>query len=201
MSVAAAVEVVGAAGRAPAGAGAPSGVEVPVGLGAGPCRARPRPARAVRIGSALRPRVRPLADVLAELVRSPATPPAAPSGPATPVPPVEPAPPAPAADPRLREVVVRLLQAVVEVLDGARPPGHLRRVGDEGVLDGIVALVPPPGRPRRPRSRLRGVRVCPVAPAAVEVAGVVHGERRARALAGRLEHDGQGWRFTALDVL
>lgn len=167
---------------------------------AGPCRPRTTPARAARVGPAPRPRVRPLGEVLAELVRTPPesaralAPVAAPTVPAAPV------VPAPDGEPATRAMVLRLLQAVVEVLDGVRPPAQLRRYCDEDLHDEVAALVPPPSVARG-RSRLRGVRLCGVGPDVVEAAGVVHRPGRGRALAARLERHAGGWRFTALDVL
>lgn len=168
---------------------------------AGPCRERTSPARAARVGSPPRPRVRPLGEVLAELVRTP--PERAPAlAPATALAaPVTATVTTPGSDdPATRAVTLRLLQAVVEVLDGVRPAAHLRRHCTEELGDATAALAPPPSVARG-RSRLRGVRLCPVGPHAIEAAGVVHRPGRSRALAARLERDAGSWRFTALDVL
>lgn len=166
------------------------------------------PARVRRVGEVPVPRVRPLADVL----------------------PRHPRPtPRPGADPgartrqaqdeldrvaaALRPVAARLLTAVADVLAGRRPPAHLDGLLAPAALATLVRAAPRPGtrRPDVPAPRgsapgagLRGLRVCAVDRRAVEVAAVVHGRDRVRALAARLERDDDGpadpgrWRLVAL---
>ncbi|WP_433786634.1 Rv3235 family protein [Actinomycetospora sp. CA-101289] len=164
------------------------------------------PARVRRVGDVPVPRVRPLADVLPRHPR--------------------PTPP-PSADARtrqaqdeldrvaaaLRPVAARLLTAVADVLAGRRPPAHLDGLLAPAALATLVRAAPRPGARRpdaasargaAPGAGLRGLRVCAVDRRAVEVAAVVHGRDRVRALAARLERDGDGpadpgrWRLVAL---
>ena len=163
------------------------------------------PARVRRVGEVPVPRVRPLADVLPAPARRAQD-------------------PGPAARTRraqdeldrlgaaLRPVAVRLLTAVADVLAGRRPPGHLETLLAPAAFEALARAAPPPGarragpgRPPGPAAPgLRGMRVCAVDPRAVEVTAVVHGRDRVRALAARLERDGEGpadpgrWRLVAL---
>ncbi|GAA4785915.1 hypothetical protein GCM10023200_19830 [Actinomycetospora chlora] len=168
------------------------------------------PGRARRVGAVPVPRVRPLAEVL------PAPRPAAVPDTVAPDPAV-----ARAQDEldrlaaALRPVAARLLAVVADVLAGRRPPGHLAELATPGVAT-TLARAAPTVRPVRPRAvpapgttpgtatGLRGLRVCAVGPRAAEVAAVVHGRDRVRALAARLERVDDGpadpgrWRVTAL---
>jgi len=167
------------------------------------------PARVRRVGEVPVPRVRPLADVLPRHPR-PAT------------------PPDPDARTRhaqdeldrvaaaLRPVAARLLTAVADVLAGRRPPAHLDGLLAPAARATLVRAAPRPGTrrpavsaprsgtPGAPGAGLRGLRVCAVDRRAVEVAAVVHGRDRVRALAARLERDDDGpadpgrWRLVAL---
>ncbi len=154
------------------------------------------PARSGRVGAPVRPRVRPLAEVLGEIGPTP-----------PPIPPVTTPPDRDQA--RLdhlahavRPVVARLLTAVLEVLDARRPVAHLAALADPAVL---AALAAERARPRRGEGRLRGLRICPVSPDALEVAAVVARGERAQAVAGRLEHAAGApegaWRIAALVLL
>ncbi len=166
------------------------------------------PARVRRVGEVPVPRVRPLADVLAHHPR-PAPPPGADPGART----------RRAQDEldrvaaALRPVAARLLTAVADVLAGRRPPAHLDGLLAPAALATLVRAAPrpgarrpdvPPPRTGAPGAGLRGLRVCAVDRRAVEVAAVVHGRDRVRALAARLERDDDGpadpgrWRLVAL---
>ncbi len=178
---------------------------------AAPCEA---PARARRMDVRPLPRLRPLAELLAE------------SGAG--VTPTEEAPQAhddgvaggPAWDAALQAataqvgpLAVGLLTAAAEVLDGRRPLEHLLRRCPaqfrERVRTGLARVGS--GFPRG--ARVRGLRLCPVvgtpgpdgAPGlAVEVAAALCGDggQRARAAAARFELDAtRTWRPTELTVL
>jgi hypothetical protein len=166
----------------------------------------PAPARVRRVGEVPVPRVRPLADVLPHHPR-PAPPPGADPGART----------RQAQDEldrvaaALRPVAARLLTAVADVLAGRRPPAHLDGLLAPAALAALVRATSRPGvaptRPPRgnaPGPGLRGLRVCAVDRRAAEVAAVVHGRDRVRALAARLERDDGGpadpgrWRLVAL---
>lgn len=157
------------------------------------------------------PRLRPLADVLAEW-RGSAEVSAEPA--------VEPDPEAggPAWDAALEAatsqvgpLAVALLTAVAEVLDGRRPVAHLARLCPPALVARLQAGL---GRARSgfPRgARVRGLRLCPVVGSpgsggvpglAVEVAAALAGEGRARAAVARFELDAtRTWRVTELAVL
>jgi hypothetical protein len=147
------------------------------------------------VGAVARPRVRPLVEVLSEVAPAPAPPPPDVA---------EPDPDQQRLDldhlaRAVRPVAARLLTAVVEVLDARRPVAHLAARADATVL---AALATARARPRRPEGRLHGLRVSPVTPRAVEVAAVVVRDKRAQAVAARLEHaidapEGT-WRITVL---
>jgi hypothetical protein len=112
----------------------------------------------------------------------------------------------------LRPVAVRMLTAVADVLAGRRPPAHLDALLTADALETLARAAPPPGaRGARTRTRpagvgatVRGLRVCAVGSRAVEVAAVVPGPDRVRALAARLERADDGpadpgrWRVVVL---
>ncbi|MDD7940036.1 Rv3235 family protein [Actinomycetospora lutea] len=165
------------------------------------------PARARRVGAVPAPRVRPLDEVLAE--------------------PSPPTRPAPVLDPwraqheldrlaaSLRPLAARLLTAVGDVLAGRRPARHLDTLLTPDALATLARAAPSPGtpgasgspgrtRPGPAGAALRGLRVCAVGPRAAEVAAVVPGHERVRAVAARLERADDGpadpgrWRLVAL---
>lgn len=163
-----------------------------------PCRT---PRRTVRVGPLPRPRVRPLTEVLAALARDRAT--AVPEAVASPR-----REPAPAPDPladltrvhdAARPAAVRLFGAVAEILDGRRPPAHLRGLCDDALYASTVSRLAP-SRPSPSRSRVRGVRVCAVSAVAAEISAVLHRGAEARGVAARLERTDRGWRLSALVV-
>ncbi|MEJ2885395.1 Rv3235 family protein [Actinomycetospora aeridis] len=155
------------------------------------------PARARRVGAAPVPRVRPLDEVLAAG-------PAHDDGPAddgsVPVRRVQDELDRLAA--ALRPVAARLLTAVGDVLAGRRPARHLGTLLAPDALAALVRAAPGPAAVRAGTSRapsaggaggaVRGLRVCAVGLRAVEVAAVVPGHDRVRAVAARLERADDG---------
>jgi hypothetical protein len=101
-------------------------------------------------------------------------------------------------------VALRVLSAVAEVLDGVRPVAHLAGVCPEAVLTRLGARVPAGRRPGR--TRVRGLRMCPLVTAgsepvpAVEVAAALSAATRTRAVAARFELRDDGWRLVELVV-
>lgn len=202
------------AGPVPAGGGAdpaplPAGVRPREG-------GRTRPALARLMDRRPHPRLRRLADVLAERAQrrpvddEPRTEPTDASTPAW-----EAA--LAGARSQVGPVALRVLAAVAEVLDGRRPPEHLGRIGPPGLVERVRAAADTgPGLPRG--ARVRGLRMCPVlAPVAggtpvlaVEVAAALCAPApddgpppRARAVAARFElgTDRTTWRLTELLVV
>ena len=102
----------------------------------------------------------------------------------------------------------RLARAIAEVATGERPAaqlhGHVtREVQTYLSLRGQSVARHPSSRQTRGTTRLRsvrGVRVCPVAPGVVEASAVLIGSDRARALALRLEAQGDQWVATAVHL-
>ncbi len=191
----------------------PAGGGTGVAPGARPreLRASTAPSRARRMDRRPRPRLRPLAEVLAELGEPP--PPIGGSSPAR-----SEGVGGPAWDAALATaaaqvgpLAVGLLTAAAEVLDGRRPLGHLARLCPPSLQDHVRATVvrAAPGFPRG--ARVRGLRVCPVVgragpdrtgTLAVEVAAALRGAQRTRAAAARFElDDTRTWRVTDLTVL
>ena len=204
MSVTASEIVPGPAGGGP-GAGAAHALLRP--REASACGA---PARATRMDRRPRPRLRPLAEVLAELGEPAAAvdrPPADGEGVGGPAWDAALA----TAAAQVGPLAVGLLTAAIEVLDGRRPLGHLARLCPPALQDPVRVTVERagPGFPRG--ARVRGLRVCPVvgkagpdgvATLAVEVAAALRGPQRTRAAAARFELDGaRTWRVTELAVL
>lgn len=198
--------------------GGRTGTAPVVGPGLRPREARvcASPARARRIDRRPRPRLRPLAEVLAEHAGSADRP--ASAGPDPDGTPLEMGGPAwdaalEAAAAQVGPLAVGLLTTVAEVLDGRRPLAHLTRLCPPSWDERGRALVEraAPGFPRG--ARVRGLRVCPVVGApgpdgtariAVEVAAALCGDggRRARAAAARFELAGaRTWRVAELAVL
>lgn len=204
------------AGPAPAGGGTDPGLLPP---GVRPReRARTRPALARLMDRRPHPRLRRLADVLAERAQQ--------RRPVDDEPPTAPADaPTPAweaalagARSQVGPVALRVLAAVAEVLDGRRPPEHLGRICPPAIVDRVRVAATGAGLPRG--ARVRGLRMCPVlAPVpggtpvlAVEVAAALCAPGpddrpgpppRARAVAARFElgTDRTTWRLTELLVV
>ncbi|HZN71699.1 MAG TPA: Rv3235 family protein [Micromonosporaceae bacterium] len=102
-----------------------------------------------------------------------------------------------------RRAAHRFLAISLEVLDGYRPPGHLRpltspleftRVADE------IARAARRGSPP-PRVRLRELRVCEPRPGIAEIAAVVGRGSRRWAMAVRLERRQSRWLCTTAVVI
>ncbi|MDD7935531.1 Rv3235 family protein [Actinomycetospora straminea] len=179
------------------------------------------PRRARRVGEVPTPQVRPLAEVLAG---APPAPRVAPDPDARTRRAQDELDRLAAA---LRPVAARLLTAVGDVLAGRRPATHLEALLAPEALAALARAAPGAGGPgvggpgargpagtAAPRGTtgarggigptLRGLRVCAVGPRAVEVAAVVPGPDRVRAVAARLERTDDGaahpgrWRVVAL---
>ena len=102
-----------------------------------------------------------------------------------------------------------LVQAVIEVLAGARPIGQLARWLSPEVQGQLrrqrtAAVTPRPasatGRGNRGRA-VRSVHICSPAAGVVEATVVIGGGQRSRAVALRLEAVGGQWRCTRLAIL
>lgn len=94
-----------------------------------------------------------------------------------------------------------LVQSLLEVLAGDRPPQQVMRWLDLPVYDGLqTALRSQPRRPGPP-GVVRSVHVCRPAPEVAEVTVVVGLGARFRAVALRLEGVGTRWRCTRLAIL
>lgn len=102
----------------------------------------------------------------------------------------------------------RIARAIAEVATGERPAGQLqghvsREVQTYLTLRGQSVARHPSSRATRGTTKLRtvrGVRICPVAPGVVEASAVLIGSDRARALALRLEAQGDRWVATAVHL-
>jgi len=98
----------------------------------------------------------------------------------------------------------RLVQVVVEVMCGQRPPVQLLRWTSESVYDDVLAQTLPNPRPgtscARRRPRVSSVRVCEPVDGVAELSAVVHGQHRVQALALRLEGRDGRWQVTALEA-
>ena len=120
------------------------------------------------------------------------------------------------ADARL--AVRRFVQLCLEVLNGYRPPAHLRRLALPGEAAGVVAqgvvgaqrvaalrkAAQPPGRrpPRRPPPvAVLRLRLCEPRPGAVEAAVALVMEERTWAMAFRMELHHQSWSATTLRLI
>jgi hypothetical protein len=90
----------------------------------------------------------------------------------------------------------RLLMFVVEATDGRRPQAQLAGLLSSGAMD-EVSRVLRPGR----HTRLGRLHTCRVSESAVEVAATITQNTRVRALAARLELDGETWKCTLFRVL
>lgn len=109
------------------------------------------------------------------------------------------------ADPPVRPWACKFVQALVEVLAGARPVSQLLQWTSPDVYDrvrrraGVPGGWPPESRaPGRPR--VHSVRLHQPEAHITEVCAVVRGGGRARAMALRLEAAGRHWRCTALEL-
>lgn len=106
--------------------------------------------------------------------------------------------------PPAREWGRRLVQVVVEVLCGQRPPTQLLRWTAQNVYDEVLAQTLPRPRPGSPaprrRSRISSVRVCEPVDGVAELSAVVHGQHRVQALALRLEGRDGRWQVTAIET-
>ena len=104
--------------------------------------------------------------------------------------------------------VARMAQACAEVAYGARPAGQLKRWVHRAPLDMLArhgeCVVKHPssreGRFDRTFHVVRGIRVLQVTDSAYETSAVLIGSRRARAIAMRLEWQGDAWLVTAVQV-
>lgn len=98
----------------------------------------------------------------------------------------------------------RLVQAMVEVLSGVRPPAQLARWTSPDVYAGLQRRIAPRGRPARVeagrRPVVRSVHVCQPADGVVEACAVLVGGSRVRAVALRLEGLDGRWRMTAVQL-
>lgn len=108
--------------------------------------------------------------------------------------------------PDARATAASMVQAVVEVLAGTRPPSQLTRWLAVDVLAAVhrrAALATRmrrgPAAPQR-AAVVRAVRVCHPRDGVVEAAAVVTGDDRVRAVALRLEGLDGRWRVTALEI-
>lgn len=118
--------------------------------------------------------------------------------------PADPARPVPAG----RAAALRFVGAFLEVINGHRPPAHLRPL--IGVHESLVlmdelagalaAVFGPRGRPTRVY-RLRRLRTCQPHEDAIEAAAVLGDASHARALAARLDRRPAGWQCTAFRLL
>jgi hypothetical protein len=117
-------------------------------------------------------------------------------------------PPVPPADPpgptsEARRAARRFMAICVEVLDGYRPPGHLRPLTSPAefakVTEEIARAVRRGAAP--PRLRLRELRVCEPRPGIAEIAAVLGRGPCVWAMAVRLEHRHARWLCTVAVVI
>jgi hypothetical protein len=100
----------------------------------------------------------------------------------------------------------RFVSALVEVIDGDRPPAQLARWTSRAVFQSVTRYSQAAGRTRvRRRSRtgreqVASVRVSQPAEGAMEVSARIRCGDRFRALAARLDAVDGGWRCTALQL-
>ena len=100
----------------------------------------------------------------------------------------------------------RLVQGLVDVLSGERPPGQLTRWLTPGVLAAVNAHANASNRADvtvrrlRTRRRIGSIHVSTPTDGVVEACAVIVGTKRSRAMALRLEGLDGRWRCTALDV-
>jgi hypothetical protein len=97
----------------------------------------------------------------------------------------------------------QLVQAMVEVLSGVRPPAQLARWTSPDVYAGLQRRVRAPGRASHAgarRSVVRSVHVCEPVDGVVEACAVLVDAERVRAIALRLEGVDGRWRMTAVQL-
>ncbi|MGI5213921.1 Rv3235 family protein [Plantactinospora sp. CA-290183] len=114
------------------------------------------------------------------------------------------------ATPEARQAARRFLDTCLEIVNGHRPIGHLRRLSSpqeaadivEQLSSGAARLCarPRPGRPA-PAVRLRRMRVCEPRPGVAEAAAVVDIADRTRAVAFRMERRRGNWLAISIEVL
>ncbi len=108
--------------------------------------------------------------------------------------------------PDARATAASMVQAVVEVLAGTRPPAQLTRWLAVDVLAAVHRRAALATRIRRGRAVpqrsavVRAVRLCSPRDGVAEAAVVVTGDDRVRAVALRLEGLDGRWRVTALEI-
>lgn len=109
------------------------------------------------------------------------------------------------------EWIARIARAVAEVGSGERPPGQLTRWVERRQLAmlaarGAAVQQHPSTRAQQHRravrgaSKVRSIRVCPVADGVVETSAVLIGGQRARAIALRFELLEESWIVTAASL-
>ncbi len=94
-----------------------------------------------------------------------------------------------------------LVQSLLEVIAGDRPPQQVMRWLDTSVYDGLQAALRSHPRRSGPPGIVRSVHVCRPHDDAAEVSVVVGVGARVRAVALRLEGVGNRWRCTRLAIL
>ena len=119
-------------------------------------------------------------------------------------------------DPAGRMIAQRFAQLCVEVMNGYRPPSHLRRMLDPPIFNDACEQLRrqpstgsngqrPAARPTGQRPvdpiRVRRIRICEPAAGVVEAAAVLHQQGRYWAMALRLERRPEGWCCPSLTVL
>lgn len=114
-------------------------------------------------------------------------------------------PPEPGTHPPERPWACRFVQALIEVLAGARPVTQLLHWTSPEVYERVRRRAAVPGgwspNPNvRRRARLHSVRLSRPRGNIMEVCAVVRGGGRARAIALRLEEAGGHWRCTQLEL-
>jgi hypothetical protein len=96
-------------------------------------------------------------------------------------------------------LITTVVRALLEVLEGRRPPRQLAPMLEPGVLDQLETLVSLGARRMGNNGlRLYKVRVCLPHASAIEGCAVVRAGHRFRALAIRLEYGSPRWKCTAL---
>jgi hypothetical protein len=93
-------------------------------------------------------------------------------------------------------------RVALEVATGLRPPAQLVRWSTQPVLAALTRrhALAQRGGGRPARAAVRSLRVCEPAPAVAEVAAVVTDGTRVRALAFRMEGEGERWRISAFEL-